>query len=275
MKQIYYVFLCLSITHLQADLIKDIGKSLKKTTKKAEKGVKTAVKETGKGLETAGKQTSQAIVAANQETAKGLATAAKESDKGLQSAAAQTKTGLEITGKATAEGLETAGKETGNFFVEFGKSEIAPFVEPGKELKAFKTKKLEGAGKGKTINKGDTATWRIGTGCIVGVKAWMIEELKATAQEYAKMTEVDKKDTDIEVVINDYLLDGIKMSFFKKTPQEIWQEALKKNQSFTYRRYVGDWTVYEVTAKDNQCINHDFRVDYDSKTKKLDIKKTK
>lgn len=266
MKQIYLLVVCITaIGNLKADVLGDIKKGFKKATKETSKGLKTAATETQKGLEKA-----------NQETAKGLITATKQADTQLKMGGKTIVPGLELAGQETLKGLETAGKETGQFFVDFGKSEIAPFVEPGKELKAFKDKKLEGAGKGKTINKGDTATWRIGTGCIVAVKAWLVEELKTTARDFEKMTAEQKKDTDVEIVINDYILDQMKAGIYQnKNPKKVWQEALEKNQSFTYRRYVGDWTVYEVTASDNQCINHDFRVDYDSKTKKLNIKKTK
>jgi hypothetical protein len=71
------------------------------------------------------------------------------------------------------------------------------------------------------------------------------------------------------------LENGKGVAFGGKSPKQAWEDAVKNNVTLNYHKFLGDWNVYEVTAGDNQCINHDFTVDYEAKTKKIKVKKTK
>jgi hypothetical protein len=236
----------------------DIKKGFKKATKETGKGLKTAAQETKKGIEKGHKETAKGLAITAQQTKTGVETTAKETEKNLETSLKETEKDLETAARETEKGLEIGAEKTEEVLIDFGKSQYEPFVKPGKELNALKTEMYYGVGGGKTVDKGDTATWHIGTECLIGVKAWKVQKLQTTAGAYITMTPDQKVNTDIDIAFDE----------MKKK-----NKTLNVNDTITYNKFLESWTVYEVTAGDNQCIHHNFAVK--EKNGKISISKTK
>lgn len=179
-------------------------------------------------------------------------------------------------------------------FISTGGIALAPVIGPleGKEIenriKKLKNKKIyafnkltslpdehsSGGGGGvikrTVLNSKKNAKWKIGSGCVRALKAWIIEKKSINARDTLDIEKFEEN-------------SNLKNEIDNLKENKKWDNLLKNNKSIEYLKYtpiLGDqysWTTKVVHTNENQCTNHDFTVrvkkyDDDTKRLKIDIK---
>jgi hypothetical protein len=124
-----------------------------------------------------------------------------------------------------------------------------------------------GAIKRTVLDSKKNIEWKIGSGCVRALKAWIVEKKSINARDTLDIEKFEANST----LKNE--IDNLKEN--KK-----WDRALKTNKPIDYIEYnpilsdKSSWTTKVVHANENQCKSHDFTVrvkKYDDGTKRLKI----